>query len=64
MTQYDAALQHLLTVYNLLAPTGKEQTAMVALVAEMQRERLTDKQIVRHVAGAIVDGVAYGNWPK
>lgn len=57
------AIQSLLTAFNLIAPTGKEQAAMVSRINEMRDWDASDPEIILGIANAIVDGLTYGNWP-
>jgi hypothetical protein len=63
-TEYtnEAAKQHLLTAFNLLAPDGKAQKAIVKCVKELEHEHTHPDRILTEIAAAILDGLRYGNW--
>lgn len=54
------ATRHLHIAFNLLAPTGIEQAALVKQIGQSTRDVTIELQI----AMAIVDGLKFGNWPK
>lgn len=53
----------MLGILQRYAPTGVEQRELSEMYAEMQRDGLTEDQIVAGFAGALVDGLTDGNWP-
>ena len=57
------ALAQLHTAFNHFAPTGVEQRALARARADMEQAREPDEQIAIMIAGAILDGLRYGNWP-
>lgn len=53
----------LLTILQSYAPIGSAQQKCTDLVHEMERDRFSDKEIVERLAGYIIDGLRYENWP-
>ena len=54
--------QKLLSVLQDYAPTIVEQEACSKFFNWMKHEGLNDEEIECRLAGAIYDGLAYGNW--
>jgi hypothetical protein len=45
------------------APNAEAQQAVSTMRVEIERNTETDDLIIKSLAGAIFDGLAYGNWP-
>jgi hypothetical protein len=58
------AIQHLMTAFNLLAPTGIDQARLSKMVREMRGEAETDRTICKAIASTLYDGLQYANWPS
>lgn len=61
--QYNEAKQHLLYACNVCAPNGKVQGGFAQMVADMEKDRTPYRVALRQLAGALYDGLTYGNWP-
>ncbi len=61
---YDKPWEYLHQAYNMLAPKGREQIVMATAINDMQKAGLSDKSITINIAGAILDGLDHGNWPR
>lgn len=61
---YLAAKDHLLKLANIVSPTGVEQRAFVKLLHDMELADEPRHAVLKAIAMAIIDGLAYGNWPK
>lgn len=55
--------QKLLAVLQDYAPTDKEQAVCSELIGTLFKQGLTSREIDGMLAGAIYDGIRYGNWP-
>lgn len=60
--EQENAIQHLLTAFNIVAPSGKEQRAMIAALREMADEGETGRAQILAIADAISNGLRHGNW--
>lgn len=57
-------VQQLLGILQHYAPTGSEQQACSQLLWDMQADSaMDDGKIIGVLAGAIHDGLHFGNWP-
>ena len=61
---YSAMKEALLTVFNRLAPTGRNQEAMVRTVHEMERLNEPYKDVLLTIMRLTIDGLTQGNWPE
>lgn len=59
-----ACLEYLHTACNGFAPDSKAQRGFSKIRREMEELKLTDEEIAKHMAAALQDGLAYGNWPN
>ena len=60
---YETAKNHIISAYNLLAPTGKEQIKFAEFVNQIDMDQ--DKSPLDKLRWLIVylhDGVEWGNW--
>jgi hypothetical protein len=75
MYEKDRNVQDMLRVLQSYAPTGNEQQVCSDWVNEVRSGKprsalsagsgpATDDQVIRMLAGAIVDGMDHGNWPR
>lgn len=59
-------IQAMLGLLQSYAPNGKAQalcaTQFNSVLPQNQKDELQDAQI-RHLAGALLDGLKFGNWP-
>ena len=61
---YEAAKQHLLSAFNLVAPNGQVQQAVMEMVREMELAKEGQSEVLLAISAALVDGLGYGNWRK
>lgn len=61
---YKEIVNDLITLYNKLAPTGKEQAALVRLIHQMQFAGESNKDIVVTILHIMIDGIKENQWPK
>ena len=54
----------LLNAFVELAPEQYDRDRIREMCAEMHKSGESDRVIGRSLAGAIYDGLAYGNWPS
>jgi len=54
--------QQLLGILQSYAPTGKEQMICKQFYDDMKAAHEKSKDVQKALAGAIYDGLAYGNW--
>lgn len=62
-SEYEEIKRHLLTAFNLCAPSGDVQNTMVKYIHDMERDEPRLKARIRMIVGSLYDGLAYGNWP-
>lgn len=60
---YEKVKQHLLSVANILAPTGIEQRGFVELTVLLEEHPVRQQRIVQ-LLYKLLDGLQYGNWPQ
>jgi hypothetical protein len=53
-----------LGICQAFAPNGQAQEGFARIMREMQADGKTDRTQVAVLAGALVTGLAYGNWPR
>lgn len=59
-----AAMQHLITAFNIAAPNDEAQRAFVAAIADYRKHETYEPNVLRYAVGMFYDGLAYGNWPQ
>lgn len=60
---YNQAKQLLLTSFNMCAPTGVEQRAMVTRLNDAERDGASLKEQVYVIADALANGLKFNRWP-
>lgn len=63
---YNLAKQHLLSIANIYAPTGREQSAFVSFINETELGMYQAEGPTKTLSillGALKDGIDHGNWP-
>ena len=53
-----------LRVCVMASPNGIVQENFGAMYRNMQADSLSDEEMTIQLAGALVDGLRHGNWPK
>jgi ArsR family metal-binding transcriptional regulator len=63
MTPMSERIQRALAFAVSEMPTQADQEACGRMVEDMRKEDMGENLIVRTCAAAVIDGLAYGNWP-
>lgn len=61
---YQQVKNAMLLAFNNVAPTGKEQRALVSMLHEAEHAKESNEAIILMLADAIANGLRYGNWPQ
>jgi hypothetical protein len=56
-------INELLMILQHYAPTGKEQKMCSGMLWTMQKDGLSEREIIARMSDSIGDGLKYGNWP-
>jgi hypothetical protein len=56
-------INELLMILQHYSPTGKEQQMCSEMLWAMQKDGLSEREIIGRLTDSIGDGLKYGNWP-
>lgn len=59
-----AAVDSMLAAAMHAAPNGKVQQAFTKMANDMRLDGESNERVVAALAGGILDGVRFGNWPE
>ena len=59
---YNEAKEHILRIYNILCPTGKEQRSIVQALHKMELNHEEPESVIKMLCNHLADGINFGNW--